>query len=61
VSGLRETADRLAKMGALPTPNSDRRLHCEKAALALSDRSTGVRYDKEPWDDFLRRIGVVAQ
>ena len=61
MSALRDAAEQLAKMGHLPTPNVDRRLQCEKAALALAKRETGVRVDKEPWEKFLRRIGIIGE
>ena len=60
MSGLRGAAERLAKSGRLPIPNLERQLLIEKVLLTLSDRDTGVLNDKEPWDDFLRRIGVIG-
>jgi hypothetical protein len=60
MSALREAAERIAKSGRLPAPNPDRRLRCESAALTLATRETGMRAAQEPWDDFLRRIGVVT-
>lgn len=60
MSGLREAAERIARIGRYPTPSSDRLLHCEKAAAKLADRETGVLDSQEEWDDFLRRIGVIA-
>ncbi|WP_374944917.1 hypothetical protein [Sphingomonas sp.] len=60
MSALRDAAERLARSGRLPVPNPDRRLQCEKAALALAERGSGSRADKEPWDDFLRRIGILG-
>jgi hypothetical protein len=60
MSALRDAADRIAKSGRLPVPNPDRRLRCETAALALADRQSQVRAEQEPWEDFLRRIRVIA-
>jgi hypothetical protein len=60
MSGLRETAERIVGMGRFPAPRHDRRLAIEKAAARLGDRPGGKLQDAEPWDDFLRRIGVIA-
>ena len=60
MSGLREAAERIARMGRFATPSPDRKLECEKAAARLVTRETGAAREKEPWDDFLRRIGVIG-
>ena len=60
MSSLRNVAERVIKSGRLPVPNPDRRLRCESVALALADRGSRVRADQESWDDFLRRIRVIA-
>ncbi len=60
MSGLRETAERIAGMDRLPARRHDQTLAIEKAAARLGDRSGGKIHDAEQWDDFLRRIGVIA-
>lgn len=46
-------------MGRFPIPDPDRKLACEKAAARLESMAGGRSRDVEPWDDFLRRIGVI--
>lgn len=58
MSALRDAADRIARMGRLPARPADRQLQCEKAAIALQGRAAGNARTQEPWDDFLRRIGL---
>lgn len=58
MSGLREAAERIAQMGRFAVPSPERRTECEKAAAGLATREAGAAREKEPWDDFLRRIGV---
>lgn len=60
MSGLREAAERVARMGRFAMPPPERKLECEKAAARLVTRDTGSAREKEPWDDFLRRIGVTG-
>lgn len=59
MSGLREAAVRIAGMGRFPTPNTERKLACERALSRLDDLSEGRKVEPEPWDHFLCRIGVV--
>ena len=56
---LRNSAERIARMSRFPATPPDRKLECEKAAARLAGYATGVMDDKEPWEDFLRRIGVI--
>lgn len=60
MSELRTAAERIADMGRFPTQNPERKLESERAAARLGDLAGGgaVR-SKEPWDAFLRRIGVI--
>lgn len=62
MTALREAADRIARLGQLPTPRLDRRLEIEKAAewieLLVADAAARELVN-EDWDDFLRRIGVI--
>lgn len=60
MSGLREAAERIARMGRFAIPPPERRLECEKAAGRLVTRDSGSAREKEPWDDFLRRIGAIG-
>lgn len=60
MSGLRETAERIAGMGGLPAPRRDRVSAIERAAARLASQSSGTLREVEPWDDFLRRIGVLG-
>jgi hypothetical protein len=60
VSGLRDAAERIARSGRFATPPADRKLETEKVADILLRRGIGVAREKEPWDDFLRRIGVIG-
>lgn len=60
MSGLRETADRIARMGRLPLPAADRKLACERAADRLVERDSRPIGPPESWDAFLRRIGVIG-
>lgn len=60
MSGLRQTADRVAASGRYPAPRADRRLAIERASVRLAELPTGDGREAEPWDDFLRRIGVIA-
>lgn len=59
MSGLREAADRIARMGRLPAGNVERRLEIEKAAIRLEGRETRSLAENESWDAFLRRIGLI--
>ena len=59
MTGLLETADRLARMGRLPLPPAERKLACERAADSLAERESRPAGPPESWDDFLRRIGTV--
>ena len=61
MNALRNAAARAAAAGRLPAPNPDRLLLVEKATARLQDRETGAVDDAEPWDDFLRRIGVIER
>lgn len=60
MSGLRQTADRIAAGGRYAAPRPDRRLAIERAAIRLADKPTGDARESEPWDDFIRRIGVIG-
>lgn len=60
MSGLRQTADRIAAMGRHPAPRPDRVLAIERAAARLATMPTGDAREAEPWDDFLTRIGVIG-
>lgn len=60
MSGLRETAERVAAMGRFPTTHADRATALEKASARLVALAAGSAHEAEPWDDFLRRIGVIA-
>lgn len=60
MSGLRQTAERVAMAGRYPAPRPDRPLAIERAAARLAAIPTGDACETEPWDDFLRRIGVIA-
>lgn len=63
MTALRETADRIARLGRLPTPRLDRKLATEKAAerieLLVADIA-GREAMQEDWGEFLRRIGVLG-
>ncbi|MCB2051491.1 MAG: hypothetical protein KDE63_08685 [Novosphingobium sp.] len=59
MSDLRESAERIARMGRFPTPADNRKLACEKAVARLQERPIGSLMETEPWDDFLHRIGVI--
>lgn len=59
MSGLRGAADRIAGMGRLPAGKAERRMETERAAIRLEGRETRSLAEKEPWDEFLRRIGLV--
>jgi hypothetical protein len=59
MSALRDAAQRIATMGRLPAGKADRQLDSEKAAARLKGRETRSLVDKEPWDAFLHRIGVI--
>lgn len=62
MSALREAADRIARMGRLPTPRADRKLETEKAAewIRLLVADVGAReVAREDWNDFVRRVGVI--
>lgn len=59
MSALRDSAERIAQMDRFPSRPKDRPLAMEKAAARLIGRDTGEAAYKEPWDDFLRRIGVI--
>ena len=58
--GLRDTAERISRMGRLPAPPADRKLAIEKAAESLAAIGDSGRREPESWDDFLRRIGVIS-
>jgi len=61
MSALRDTAERIARLGRFPTPSPDRKLESEKAADAVRQRIAEGR-DRgpaEPWDTFLVRIGLI--
>lgn len=62
MTALSEAADRIARLGRLPTPRLDRRLETEKAAewieLLVADAAERELV-QEGWDDFLSRIGVI--
>lgn len=60
MSGLRQVAERVAAAGRYAAPRSDRKLAIERAAERLATMPTGDAREAEPWDDFLRRIGVIA-
>jgi hypothetical protein len=60
VSGLREAAERTARMGRLASPLAKRKLEMEKACDRLVNRETGSAREREPWDEFLRRIGIIG-
>ncbi|WP_311266810.1 EH signature domain-containing protein [Sphingobium sp. WCS2017Hpa-17] len=60
MSGLRETAERLARAGRLPLPPAERKTACERAANRLADRKGKAVGPSEPWEDFLRRLGDSA-
>lgn len=60
MSGLREAAERIARMGRFASPPLERKLEIEKARDRLVTRETGSSREREPWDDFLRRIGVIG-
>lgn len=59
MSALRDSAESIARMGRFAARSPDRPLASEKAAAQLADRTAGNAAYKEPWDDFLRRIGVI--
>lgn len=59
MSGLRQAAERAARMGRLPLANSDRLLECEKVATRLAGLATAEARSTEEWDAFLQRIGVI--
>jgi hypothetical protein len=59
MSDLRDTANRIAGMGRFPAPPPDRKLAIERAADRLAEKPLGNVREAEPWDDFLRRIGVI--
>lgn len=61
MSALRDTAERIARLGRFPTPNPDRKLESEKAADGIRQRITEGRDSgpAEPWDAFLVRIGLI--
>lgn len=59
MSALRDAAMRIAAMGRFPVPDPDRKLACEKVATRLEGMADGRSREAEPWDDFLRRIGVI--
>ena len=59
MSGLRAAAERIERMGRFVAPSPDRRLECEKAAERLVTRESGTGRNTEPWDDFLRRLGLI--
>ena len=59
MSDLRDTANRITGMGRFPAPLPDRKLAIERAADRLAEKPVGVLREAEPWDDFLRRIGVI--
>ena len=60
MSALRNSAERAAASGRLPMPGAAKRLAIEKVAETLRDRAVGDVRDDEPWDVFLRRIGVIS-
>lgn len=59
MSALRDAAIRIAAIGRFPIPDPDRKLACEKAAARLESMAGGRSRTVEPWEDFLRRIGVI--
>ena len=62
MNGLRDTAARLSESGRLPIPSGARRqLEIEKAAARLAAREVGAQRQAEPWDTFLRRIGLLVE
>ncbi len=46
-------------MGRFPSFSPERKLLIEKVAARLADKPMGTLRATEPWDDFLRRIGVI--
>jgi hypothetical protein len=60
MSATRNATARAVAAGRLPAPNPDRVLLIEKAAARLQDRDSGTIDEAEPWDDFLKRIGVLG-
>lgn len=59
MSALRERANRIATMGPFRKTSPERKLLIEKVAARLADKPVGTLRATEPWDDFLRRIGVI--
>lgn len=60
MSALRNAAERASASGRLPMPGTAKRLAIEKVADTLRGRDSGEARDDEPWDDFLKRIGLIA-
>ena len=61
MSALRDTAERIARLGRFAVPNPDRKLESEKAADTIRQRLAEGRGSgpSEPWDAFLARIGLI--
>lgn len=59
MSDLRDAALRIAEMSRFPLPRADRKLAVERIAEKLAHRPSGVLRNDEPWEDFLKRIGVI--
>lgn len=57
--GLKPRAERIAAMGRHASPDPKRQLNLEAAVRLLADQPGGRARAAEPWDDFLRRIGVI--
>lgn len=61
MSALRDTAERIGRLGRFPVPNPDRKLESEKAADDIRQRLAEGRDSgpAEPWEVFLMRIGLI--